>query len=197
MKKITFVLIIILILFSSMVVAAKRNHRIGVGLAVLSPTSDILVTRNSTIGLNIDYDTKVNENLDIGVTLGYLSYRPKTATYDAGYGILKCGLTGRIYLASWNVGKTDHGLANFYLDIEGNAFSANKQEEFLSGSPASFSGLGVAGGLGMEMMYGPAATLYAAALYQRTAIKSTDNIELPLDGYVIQVGTRVALTPKD
>jgi hypothetical protein len=51
--------------------------------------------------------------------------------------------------------------------------------------------MGLAGVLGVELAFGPNATGFVEAAYQRTSIKSSTSEELPLDGIVYAVGVRM------
>jgi hypothetical protein len=170
----------------------RKSYRLGLRLGIISPTSDVLITKDSTYDFTFEFDAKLNENLDLGPRIGFASYKPKTAAYEATYGLMKFGFGGRLYLTYFGDYGSTHGFANIYVDGEADYYTASKGSEVTVGAPPSFAGFGAYGGAGVELAFGPNATGYVSAAYQKTSIKSSDDKELPLDGYVIQVGTRLA-----
>ena len=173
--------------------AQRKTYRLGIRGSILSPTSNVLVSKDSSFDLGLEFDAKLNENLDTGPRFGYSSFKNNQGTaLNATYTILRFGYGVRIYLASWGETTSTHGLVNAYLNAEGNYYTANKGDAVVATSPSSYAGLGGQIGGGVEFALGPNTSVFADANIIKTSIKDAGNTELPLDGYILQVGTRLA-----
>lgn len=173
--------------------AQRKTYRLGIRGSLLSPTSNILVSKDSSFDLGLEFDAKLNENLDTGPRFGYSSFKNNQgAAVNATYTILRFGYGARIYLASWGETTSTHGLVNAYLNAEANYYTANKGDAVVATSPSSYAGLGGQVGAGVEFALGPNTGVFVDANILKTSIKDTSNNELPLDGYILQAGTRLA-----
>jgi hypothetical protein len=173
--------------------AQRKTYRLGIRGSILSPTSNVLVSKDSSFDLGLEFDAKLNENLDTGPRFGYSSFKNNQGTtLNATYTILRFGYGVRIYLASWGETTSTHGLVNAYLNAEGNYYTANKGDAVVATSPSSYAGLGGQVGGGVEFALGPNTSVFADANIIKTSIKDVAGTELPLDGYILQAGTRLA-----
>lgn len=171
--------------------ANRKTYRLGIRGTLISPTSNILITKNSIMDFGLEFDAKLNENLDTGPRFGYLSYSPKTSAVDGSYGILKFGYGARIYFAYWGDYGSTHGFVNAYGDAEVDYYTATMSGGTLT-SPPNAAGVGGYVGGGLEFAFGPNTSGFAGVGYQKTSINSGDGKEIPLDGFLVQVGTRLA-----
>jgi hypothetical protein len=172
--------------------ANRKSYRLGLRVSGISPSSSTLTSSNMGYDFTFEFDAKLNENLDLGPRGGYASYKATTSDgIDGTYGMMKFGFGGRLYMVYWGDYGSTHGFFNSYFDFEADYYNANKGSG-VSTSPSSFSGIGGYGALGLELAFGPNATGFASVGYQRTSIKSSTNVELPLSGFVAQAGTRLA-----
>jgi hypothetical protein len=172
--------------------AQRKTYRLGLRGSMLSPTKDILVTKDSSFDFGLEFDAKLNENLDTGPRFGICSFKSNTGGYNASYSVLRFGYGGRIYVMYWGEYGSTHGFVNAYLNAEADYYTASKASEVTLNSPPSFAGLGGMVGGGVELAFGPNTGAFAEVDYQRTSIKSTDGQSLPLDGYIVAAGARLA-----
>jgi len=172
--------------------AQRKTYRLGIRGSILSPIKDILVTKDSSFDLGLEFDAKLNENLDTGPRFGIMSFKSNTTGYNASYSVLRFGYGARIYVMYWGEYGSTHGFVNAYLNAEANYYTASKASEVTLNSPPSFAGLGGMVGGGVELAFGPNTGAFAEVDYQRTSIKSTDGQSLPLDGYIVAAGARLA-----
>ena len=172
--------------------ANRKSYRLGLRAAMISPTDNLNINKDSTFDLGLEFDAKLNENLDVGPRFGLISRKLQTGAINASYTAIKFGFGGRMYLAYWGDYGSTHGFVNAYVAGSGDYYIANKGDAVVATSPSSFAGLGVYGGAGIEFAFGPNTGGYAEVGYQKTNIKSSDNQKLPLDGYIAAVGARLA-----
>lgn len=173
--------------------ASRKTYRLGLRGTIISPTKDILINKDATYDLGLEFDAKLNENLDMGPRFGFGSFKSKTLAYDATYNILRFGFGGRIYMLYWGETASTHGLFNTYINLEADYYNASKSTENIVNSPASFAGMGGMVGAGVEIAFGPNTGGFVEADIQRTSIKNADGSqELPLDGYILAAGARLA-----
>lgn len=175
--------------------ANRKTYRLGLRAAIISPTDNINIDKNSTLDLGLEFDAKLNENLDTGPRFGIISKKLQVgSSIDANYTLLKFGYGGRIYTMYWGEYGSSHGFFNLYINGEVDYYTANKTSDITSlvTNPASFAGFGGYGGVGLELAFGPNTGGYVEAGYQKTSIKSANNDKLPLDGYVVALGARLA-----
>lgn len=170
----------------------RKSYRLGLRAGMISPTDNINLNKDSTLDLGLEFDAKLNENLDLGPRFGFISKKLLTGAANASYTAIKFGFGGRMYLAYWGDYGSTHGFVNAYVAASGDYYIANKGSAVVAASPASFAGLGVYGGAGVELAFGPNTGGFVEAGYQRTSIKSTDSQELPLDGIIVAAGARLA-----
>lgn len=171
---------------------SRKTYRLGIRAGLLSPTEDINLTKDSSFNIGLDFDAKMNENLDWGPRFTYQSVKYKTAVIDATYGVLMFGYGARMYLSYWGDYGSTHGFVNAYIAGEANYCVANKSSEVLAASPANFAGFAANGGVGIELAFGPNSTGFVDLRYQKSSIHDSAGVKFPLDGYVINVGTRLA-----
>lgn len=173
--------------------ANRKTYRLGIRGSIISPTSDVLITKDSSFDLGLEFDAKLNENLDTGPRFGYCSFKNNQgAAVNATYSIIRFGYGARIYVASWGEATSTHGLVNAYLNAEANYYTANKGDAVVATSPSSYAGLGGQVGAGIEAAFGPNTSVFADVNYLKTSIKDASNTSLPLTGYTLQAGTRLA-----
>ncbi|MBI5700829.1 hypothetical protein HZC34_03150 [Candidatus Saganbacteria bacterium] len=174
--------------------ANRKSYRLGLRAGIISPTDNINVNKDSTFDLGLEFDAKLNENLDVGPRFGIISKKLATSSgsVNDSYTAIKFGFGGRMYLAYWGDYGSTHGFVNAYVAAEGDYYIASKSTAVVAAAPASFAGIGGYGGAGVEFAFGPNTGGYAEVGYQRTSIKATDNSELPLDGYIAAGGARLA-----
>ncbi|KAF0133608.1 MAG: hypothetical protein FD145_1224 [Candidatus Saganbacteria bacterium] len=172
--------------------ANRKSYRLGLRGAFISSSDDVNLNKDSVIDLGLEFDAKLNENLDVGPRFGFVSKKLLTSATNATYNAIKFGFGGRMYLMYWGDYGSTHGFVNAYVCAEGDYYIASKSAEIVVTSPASFAGLGAYGGAGIELAFGPNTGGYAEVGYQRTSIKSSDNQKLPIDGIVIATGARLA-----
>lgn len=213
MKKIIIVVVIVLFLLAPMVLcssafgiegtatvsvkdlfnmANRKSYRLGLRAAMISASDDVNLNKDSTLDFGLEFDAKLNENLDVGPRFGLVSKKLLTGVTDASYTAIKFGFGGRMYLMYWGDYGSTHGFANAYIAGEGDYYIANKSSAIIATSPSSFAGIGVYGGAGIELAFGPNTGGYAEVGYQRTSIKSSDSQRLPIDGLVLAAGARLA-----
>ncbi|MCU0641749.1 MAG: outer membrane beta-barrel protein [Candidatus Margulisbacteria bacterium] len=173
--------------------ANRKTYRLGIRGSLLTPTKDVLVSKDSSFDLGLEFDAKLNENLDTGPRFGYSSFKNNQgAAVNATYSILRFGYGARIYLASWGETTSTHGLVNAYLNAEANYYTANKGDAVVATSPSTYAGLGGQVGAGAEFALGPNTSVFADFNILKTSVKDSGGTELPLDGYTLQAGTRLA-----
>lgn len=173
--------------------ASRKTYRLGLRVGMLSPTKDVLVTKDSTYDFGLEFDAKLNENLDTGPRFGLCSFKNNQGgSINATYTVLRFGYGARIYVLSWGEYSSTHGFANAYLEAEANYYTANKATEVTLNSPSAFAGFGGNVGAGIELAFGPNTGVFAQLDYSRTSIKDSNNNSLPLDGYIVAAGTRLA-----
>lgn len=172
--------------------ANRKSYRLGLRAAIISPSDNINLNKDSTMDFGLEFDAKLNENIDAGPRFGIVSKKLQTGATNASYTAIKFGFGGRMYLAYWGDYGSTHGFINAYVAGSVDYYIASKASEVTLNSPASFAGLGAYGGAGVELAFGPNTGGFAEAGYQKTSIKSTDNQALPLDGFIVAVGARLA-----
>lgn len=172
--------------------AVRKTYRLGLRLSMISPTKDVLLAKDAAYDLGLEFDAKLNENLDTGPRFGVCSFKNKQAGFDATYTVMRFGYGARIYVLSWGEYSSTHGFANAYVEAEANYYTANKATEVTISSPSSFAGFGGNVGAGIELAFGPNTGVFAQIDYSRTSIKNSSNNSLPLDGYIVAAGTRLA-----
>jgi len=175
--------------------AQRKSYRLGLRLGMISPTDTINVNKDSTFDLGLEFDAKLNENLDTGPRFGIVTKKLQTAVLGGNYSIIKFGYGGRIYAMYWGEYGSSHGFFNLYVNAEGDFYTANRSSDLsgLASGPSTFAGMGGYGGVGIELAFGPNTGGFVELGYQKTSIKdSTGNAELPLDGYVLAAGARLA-----
>jgi hypothetical protein len=172
--------------------ANRKTYRLGVRLSMISPSKDVLLSKDSTYDLGLEFDAKLNENLDTGPRFGLCTFKNNQAGFNANYTVMRFGYGARIYVLSWGEYTSSHGLANVYLEGEANYYTANKANEVTLGAPSTFAGFGGNIGAGVEMAFGPNTGVFAQLDYSRTSIKDSNSNSLPLDGFIIAAGTRLA-----
>lgn len=173
----------------------RKTYRLGLRGGIISPTDNINVNKDSTFDVGLEFDAKLNENVDSGPRFGVISKKLKVGTtVDANYTALKFGFGGRLYTMFWGETGSSHGFFNLYLNGEVDYFAVSKAGDVTSlvTNPSTFAGLGGYGGVGVELAFGPNSGGYVEAGYQKTSIKSAANDEFPLDGYVVAAGARLA-----
>ncbi|MFH1826355.1 MAG: hypothetical protein ABH823_03600 [bacterium] len=149
--------------------AQRKTYRLGIRAGYISPTAS---TVSSAYDVTLEFDAKLNENLDTGPRFGLAYYQ---VTGSDAVSVAKIGYGARMYLTYWGDYGSSHGFVNVYID---------GQADYYTGQ--NVSGFGGYGGAGLELAFGPNATGYACAAYQKISG------EVPLDGILIQVGTRLA-----
>ena len=176
--------------------AQRKSYRLGLRGGIISPTDTINVDKNSTFDLGLEFDAKLNENLDTGPRFGLISKKLQNTggTVNANYTAIKFGFGGRIYTMYWGEYGSTHGFFNLYLALEGDYYTVSKTSDItsLATNPSSFAGVGGYGGVGIELAFGPNTGGFVEAGYNKTSIRSSSNEEFPLDGYVVAAGTRLA-----
>lgn len=171
----------------------RKTYRLGVRGSLISPTADILVTKDSSFDLGLEFDAKLNENLDTGPRFGYSSFNNNQgSSVNAKYSILRFGYGARVYMMYWGEYGSTHGFANLYLNAEANYYTANKGDAVVATSPSTYAGLGGQVGVGLEFAFGPNTGAFIEADYLKTSIKSSSNDSLPLSGYILATGVRMA-----
>ncbi|MFH1386362.1 MAG: outer membrane beta-barrel protein [bacterium] len=170
----------------------KKSYRLGVRLSMISPNRDVLATKTTAYDLGLEFDARLNQNLDTGPRFGLSSFNnDQGTTLNATYSILRFGYGARMYVLSWG-DSSAHGIANLYLDAEANYYTANKSSEVKLNSPSSFAGFGAQIGTGIEFGLGPDTGAFAQINYLRTSIKDSSGNSLPLDGFILAAGARMA-----
>jgi hypothetical protein len=174
--------------------AQRKTYRLGLRGAFLSPTDNINLNKESAFDFTFEFDAKLNENLDTGPRIGFASKKLQTTLASANYTAMKFGYGARIYTMYWGEYGSSHGFFNLYFAGELDYYAANKTSDIsaITTSPANFAGLGVYGGVGLELAFGPNTGGFIEGGYQRTSVKSADNQELPLDGYTVAAGARLS-----
>ncbi|MBU1617332.1 MAG: hypothetical protein KKF06_06155 [Candidatus Margulisbacteria bacterium] len=176
--------------------AQRKTYRLGIRGCLLSPTDNVNVSKDSTFDLGLEFDAKLNENLDTGPRFGLILNKKLQlgSSVDATYTLVKFGYGARIYTMYWGEYGSSHGFFNLYISAEIDYYTGNKVSDGtpLATNPSSFAGLGGNAGVGVELAFGPNTGGYAEVGYQRTSIKDTNNVELPLDGYILAAGVRLA-----
>ncbi|MFA6169286.1 MAG: hypothetical protein WCW67_08130 [Candidatus Margulisiibacteriota bacterium] len=176
--------------------AQRKTYRLGLRGCLLSPTDNVNVSKDSVLDFGLEFDAKLNENLDTGPRFGIvLNKKLKLgATVDASYTLVKFGYGARIYTMYWGEYGSSHGFFNLYFNAEVDYYTGNKVSEVtaMATNPSSFAGLGGYGGVGIELAFGPNTSGFGEVGYQKTSIKDANNVELPLDGYVLAAGVRLA-----
>jgi hypothetical protein len=177
--------------------AQRKSYRLGLRGAILSPTDTINVSKDSSFDLGLEFDAKLNENFDCGPRFGIISKKLQNTggSVNANYTAIKFGFGGRIYSMYWGEYGSTHGFFNLYFAAEGDYYIASKAFDIasLATNPSSLAGLGGYGGVGLELAFGPNTGGFVEVGYQKTSIKdSTGNYALPLDGYVMAAGARLA-----
>ncbi len=170
---------------------SRKNYRLGLRGGMLSPSDSVNLNKDSAYCIGLDFDAKLNENFDMGPRFTYLSKTLNAGLVNATYGVLMFGFGGRVYVTYFGDYGSTHGYFNAYISLDGNYCAASKSAD-LATSPASFAGFMGSGGLGLELAFGPNATGFIEAKYQKSAVKDASGIELPLDGININFGTRLA-----
>jgi len=175
--------------------ANRKSYRLGVRGGIISPTDTINLNKDSTFDFGLEFDAKLNENLDNGPRFGIISKKLKVgSTIDANYMAIKFGFGSRVYLLYWGDYGSTHGFFNLYVGGEVDYFTANKTSDVtsLATNPSSFAGFGGYGNVGVELAFGPNTGGFVEAGYQRTSVKDSNNNKLPLDGYVVAAGARMS-----
>ncbi|MCX5749715.1 MAG: hypothetical protein NTZ10_05685 [Candidatus Saganbacteria bacterium] len=172
----------------------RKTYRLGVrgGLISVSDTTNIQAEGTATFGF--DFDAKLNENLDTGPRFTYIWKRYNNGTtVNGSYGIMAFGYGARIYVTYWGDYGSTHGYLNAYLTGDINYCAANRlTDSRTGGSPSSFSGFAANAGAGIEAAFGPNTTGFVELKYQKSGLRDSNNVELPLDGFVFNLGTRLA-----
>jgi len=176
--------------------AQRKTYRLGIRGCLLSPTDNVNVDKNSAFDFGLEFDAKLNENLDTGPRFGLILNKKLQigSSVDATYTLVKFGYGARIYTMYWGEYGSSHGFFNLYVNAEVDYYTGNKVSETtaLATNPSSFAGMGILGGAGIELAFGPNTSGYAEVGYQKTSIKDANSVELPLDGYVLAAGVRLA-----
>lgn len=171
----------------------RKTYRLGVRLGLLSPTDDITVTKDSAFNVGLDFDAKLNENLDTGPRFSYQSKKYNTAAgVDATYGVLMFGYGARVYVMYWGDYGSTHGFFNMYIAGDVNYCAASLSSQVSASAPSSFAGFAANGGVGLEMAFGPNATGFVDVRYQKSSVKDAAGLKFPLDGFVLSAGSRMA-----
>jgi len=175
---------------------SRKSYRLGIRAGLISPTDTINVNKDSTFHVGLEFDAKLNENLDTGPRFSYISkkFKDSTSTVDATYSVIAFGYGARIYLTYWGDYGSTHGFFNAYLSGELDYYIASRASDLLGGlgSPQSYAGFGGSAGGGVELAFGPNTTGFADIQYLKTSINPTSGTQFPLDGIIINVGTRLA-----
>ena len=171
----------------------RKTYRLGLRVGMMSPTDSITVTKDSAFNFGVDFDAKMNENLDMGPRFTYQSTKYNDgSTINATYGVLMFGFGARLYLTYWGDYGSTHGFFNAYISGDANYCAASKSSAVISASQASFAGFAANGGAGLELAFGPNATGFVDVRYQRSSIKDSTGVKFPLDGFVLSIGSRMA-----
>ena len=178
--------------------AQRKSYRLGLRGGIISPTDNINQLKDASYDLGLEFDAKLNENLDTGPRFGLISKKLQNAggTVNANYTAVKFGFGGRIYTMYWGEYGSTHGFFNLYVALEGDYYTVNKSSDVATGgtltNPSQFAGMGGYGGLGVELAFGPNTGGFVEVGYNKTSIKDSTGVEFPLDGYVLAAGTRLA-----
>ena len=173
--------------------ANRKSYRLGLRGSILSPTKDVLVTKDSSFDFGLEFDAKLNENLDVGPRFGLASFKNNQgAAINATYTVMRFGFGARVYAMYWGDYGSTHGFANLYFNGEANYYTANKGDAVAASSPSSYSGIGGQVGVGLEFAFGPSTGAFVQADIIRTSIKDSSGTQLPLDGYLISSGVRMS-----
>src|SRR3989338_11601638 len=139
--------------------AQRKSYRLGLRGGIISPTDNINVDKNSTFDLGLEFDAKLNENLDTGPRFGLISKKLQNTggTVNANYTAIKFGFGGRLYTMYWGEYGSTHGFFNLYLAAEGDYYTVSKTSDItsLATNPSSFAGVGGYGGGGIGVGFGP------------------------------------------
>jgi hypothetical protein len=173
--------------------ANRKSYRLGVRGSIISPTRDVLVTKDSSFDFGLEFDAKLNENLDTGPRFGYSSFKNNQgAAVNATYAIMRFGYGARVYALYWGDYGSTHGFANLYFVAEANYYTANKGNAVVAASPSSYAGLGGQVGAGLEFAFGPSTGAFVEADILKTSVKDSLGTSLPLDGYILAAGARMS-----
>ncbi|MFA4844376.1 MAG: hypothetical protein WC632_05450 [Candidatus Margulisiibacteriota bacterium] len=177
--------------------AQRKSYRLGLRASIISPTDNIQVSKDAAYDLGLEFDAKLNENLDTGPRFGLIGKKLNNGTsVNANYTAIKFGYGGRIYTMYWGEYGSSHGFFNLYITGQVDYYVVNKTSDITSGgaltNPSAFAGIGGYGGVGVELAFGPNTGGFIEAGMQRISVKATAGEEFPLDGYVIATGARLA-----
>lgn len=173
----------------------RKTYRLGIRVGLLSPNDSVNITKDSPFMVGFDFDAKLNENFDTGPRITYQRTKYNNgSSINADYGVLMFGYGGRLYLSYWGDYGSTHGFFNLYLTADVDYCIANKSSDVLTSgiSPSTFSGFAANAGAGLELAFGPNATGFVDVRYQRSSIKDSAGSKFPLDGFALNIGTRLA-----
>src|SRR3989338_6325321 len=94
--------------------AQRKTYRLGVRGGLISPSDTVNLNKDSTLDFGLEFDAKLNENLDSGPRFGIVSKKLLTGASDASYMALKFGYGARIYFLYWGEYGSTHGFFNAY-----------------------------------------------------------------------------------
>src|SRR3989338_1725332 len=79
----------------------RKTYRLGLRGSFLSPTDSINLNKESAFDFGLEFDAKLNENLDTGPRFGIASKKLQTTLASANYTAMKFGYGARIYTMYW------------------------------------------------------------------------------------------------
>ena len=179
----------------------KKSYRLGLRAGVLLPVEATSFKDKTAIQGGLEFDAKLNENLDTGPRIAYCLANMSSLDLNASYAILQFGYGARLYLLSWGESGSSHGLINLYTTAEMQFMIANKTKDDMDTSmssfglitnPSSFAGIGLYGGAGIEIGFSQNTGAYLEVGYQTTRLKSSDDEVLPLQGMLVTSGLRLS-----
>lgn len=171
----------------------RKTYRLGVRVGAMTQGDSYNINKDSAITIGLDFDAKLNENLDTGPRFTYVSQRYNNGnTINATYGVLMFGYGARMYLTYFGDYGSTHGFANAYIAGELNYAAASKSSDVLATSPSNYAGFVANAGVGLELAFGPNSTGFVDVRYQRSSVKDSNNSSFPLSGFLLNFGTRLA-----
>lgn len=172
----------------------KKTYRLGFRAGMLFPSDATTLKDKSAIQGGLEFDAKLNENLDTGPRIAVSQLTVEQSDVNASYSVLQFGYGGRFYLLSWGEDASSHGLVNLYGSLEIQFMIANKISDVnvLLTNPSNYAGFGGYGGVGLEIGFGANSSGYGEMGYQLTQLKSSNDKALPLKGYLITAGLRLS-----
>jgi hypothetical protein len=174
----------------------KNEYRFNVGGGILYPSSgsDTLVKVDS-LSLQLGLDVRRSSRLDTGLRFGFDAFAARSTTIYACYDLYQLGYSARYYFDDRSYPETAYHTFKRYVAADALFILAGKYKDLDTtiNSPQILYGLEGRAGAGLEYVFGPLSSGYAALEYVLMNTRSSnDAAGLSVSGLVVAFGVRLA-----